>query len=72
MGDTTEEDAWKKINQLWCQQGFKKDETVSFARAKEFILKYMTDIEKLNTVDDGVLTELFEEIDTEDDQIDLE
>lgn len=64
----TDNQAWKEVNDLWAQHGLKENDKLNMELARPFITAYVKDVKGEKKVDDGIITQIFNDIDEDGDQ----
>ena len=70
MGSTkiTDKEAWAHVDSLWKQKGLKNEESMSHEAARPFIESYIKSVKKVDKVDDGLIMQIFNDIDEDGNQ----
>ena len=64
----TEVEAWRKVDQLWQSKGLAETDNIKLDMARPFMEAYIKEVKNVDTVDEGLLQHIFNEIDEEGDQ----
>ena len=61
-------DAWRQVNELWQKKGLKKTDALDMEEARPFITSYVQNALNQQHVDEGTITQIFNEIDEDGNQ----
>ena len=64
----TEEEAWSRVNVLWTKNKLKPEESMTLEMATPFIQDYMKEVKGVQRIDDGLVMQIFNEIDGDGNQ----
>ena len=64
----TDIEAWRRVDQLWNQHGLDKSATMGLDLARPFMENYIKEIKNVDSVDEGLLMHIFNEIDEDGNQ----
>jgi len=62
----TDNQAWKEVNDLWAEHGLKENEHMNIELARPFITAYVKEVKGEKKIDDGLITQIFNDIDEDD------
>ena len=66
--NVTDIEAWRKVDALWKQHGLDKSATMGLDLARPFMENYIKEIKNVDSVDEGLLMHIFNEIDEDGNQ----
>ena len=64
----TDTEAWAHVDSLWKQHKLKNNESMSHEAARPFITSYIKSVKKVDRIDDGLVMQIFNEIDDDGNQ----
>ena len=64
----TEKEAWEHVDNLWQKHNLKNEEPLTLELARPFIESYIKSVKKVSTIDDGLVLQIFNEIDDDGNQ----
>ena len=59
----TSEEAQERVNALWVKNNLKPEDSMTLEVARPFILDYMKEVKGVSKVDEGLVMQIFNEID---------
>ena len=64
----TAEEAQERVDELWKKTGLKPEDTMTLDVARPFILDYIKEVKGVSKVDEGLVMQIFNEIDGDGNQ----
>ena len=64
----SDKEAWEKVDGLWKMHKLRNDETMQLDKARPFIEQYIREVRNVDAVEDGLIMQIFNEIDEDGNQ----